>query len=53
MRHKTIREQDEFYCTRCHKRWDVKESPPVCESVRRVKYLKFINENGFRSGSKH
>lgn len=29
--HTTIREQDEYYCTKCGKRWDVNEEAPECE----------------------
>lgn len=30
MLHRVRREQDEFFCMRCHKRWDVKEVEPEC-----------------------
>lgn len=28
--HRARREQDEFVCTRCAKRWDVNEKEPPC-----------------------
>lgn len=30
MYHNPIREQDEYYCTKCGKRWDIHETPPQC-----------------------
>ena len=35
--HRTRREQDEFFCTRCHKRWAVGEAPPECVPLGQAK----------------
>lgn len=45
--HTIIREQDEYYCTKCGKRWDIHESEPSCitdKQYRRAKSLDKVRE---------
>jgi len=42
--HDLIREQDEYYCTRCHKRWDVADEQPYCVSDFKAKRLNSIHQ---------
>ena len=30
--HKKIRQQDEFFCSKCKKRWDISDNEPTCET---------------------
>jgi hypothetical protein len=44
MNHTRYREGDEFYCTKCGKRWGANEIPPPCSGRHRQEYLKYINQ---------
>lgn len=45
--HNEIREGDEVYCTRCHKRWGIDEDAPPCideKEVRKNENIKRITK---------
>lgn len=45
--HSLMRECDEYFCTKCHKRWGVDEDAPTCVSeyqARRLKGLQHIQQ---------
>jgi len=42
--HDLVREQDEYFCIRCHKRWSVGEQEPYCVSDFKAKRLKSIHQ---------
>ena len=45
--HNTIREQDEYYCTKCGKRWGIHEGEPSCitdKQHRRAKSLDRVKQ---------
>lgn len=33
MDHKKIRQGDEYFCSKCGRRWDVDEQEPPCEDI--------------------
>lgn len=40
-------ESDEYVCTRCRKRWDVSDEPPVCE-IESEEFTKRLEARGTR-----
>lgn len=38
--HREIREGDEVFCTRCHKRWGIDEEAPLCISNKELRKQK-------------
>lgn len=50
--HKLIRENDEYFCTRCSKRWSIDEDPPKCLD-RRENNLRHIQQLRDKINAKH
>lgn len=42
--HREIREGDEVFCTKCHKRWGIDEDAPSCVDSKVSNNRKHINE---------